>query len=209
MPYNMLPLQHYGITEFLSTTLNISAQNDYYYYYLFRSSKYRYNEAYTIWNNELVQQGWLTSTNNCPSHTHAYTHTHTHTPTDTSTYIHTQCNTIWSRLKHFKNWEKFTTLTVLLKDRNVLKSTVSDGMLFHTLIMRWRKNDFLALTSLYFLNSLNGCPRVVTTVLNWKKSSNFTSVRPNTILQHIIKSICNSLSYIMYKAARACEMKLR
>jgi len=43
--------------------------------YLYRSSKYRYNEAYTIWNNELEQQGWLTSTNNCPSHTHAYTHT--------------------------------------------------------------------------------------------------------------------------------------
>jgi len=43
-------------------------------FYLFLSSKYRYNEAYTIWNNDLEQQGWLTSTNNCPSHTHAYTH---------------------------------------------------------------------------------------------------------------------------------------
>ena len=27
----------------------------------------------TIWNDELEQQGWLTSTNNCPSRTHAYT----------------------------------------------------------------------------------------------------------------------------------------
>ena len=78
--------------------------------YLFRSSKYRYNEAYTICNNELEQQGWLTSTNNCPSHTHAYTHTHLHTPTSTSTYIHTyihtQCKTIWSRLKTFYELRK-------------------------------------------------------------------------------------------------------
>jgi len=68
--------------------------------YLFRLSKYRYNEAYTIWNNELEQQGWLTSTNTV-HHTRMLTHIHAHTYTDTSTYIHTQCNTIWSMLKTF------------------------------------------------------------------------------------------------------------
>ena len=51
-------------------------------------------------------------------------------------------------------------LNVLLNDRSVPKSIVSDDKLLY-IYNTLTKNDFLTLTSLRHLNNLNGWPRVV------------------------------------------------
>jgi len=51
-------------------------------------------------------------------------------------HTYTRTLTIRPRLRHFKNGEMSPTLTVLLNEHSILKTTIFDGRLFHTLIIR-------------------------------------------------------------------------